>query len=338
MGAVVPVAMSARVCSNPGVTAEPRLPRLRRPREIVMPPEEGQRIARPLPEWTGHKYDFNDLLREQGPGAVLDRIAVARAELREQHIADLAAQKFTLADHPPFALPTATAAEVHAATLHAVHTFFMQRGIQPAGAHGGAGPDRQRQDPRRWASCCRTSSPPTRRSDCCRAGKACRTGLSSWSRRIASAVRSSNATRPSVCPSPPSRVAAIRGGLRSRPDPNLCRNLDAVGLAVLAHQDVRSAVCGKANGKRCPFFEGCGYLAQFERARDADVLIVAHEFMFERLPKSVLHDVAYVIIEEDFIPTGDAIAELPVDVLRAHAINSRARARSRRRDGRGEDR
>ena len=24
-------------------------------------------IARPRPEWTGHKYDFNDLLQEQGP-------------------------------------------------------------------------------------------------------------------------------------------------------------------------------------------------------------------------------------------------------------------------------
>jgi hypothetical protein len=85
---------------------------------------------------------------------------------------------------------------------------------------------------------------------------------------------------------------------------------------------VGSAVCGKANGKRCPFFEGCGYLTQFDRARDADVLIVAHEFMFERLPKSVLHDVAYVIIEEDFIPTGDAITELSVDVFRSHSIGA----------------
>jgi hypothetical protein len=104
--------------------------------------------------------------------------------------------------------------------------------------------------------------------------------------------------------------------------PYLCRNLEAVGLALLAHEDVQSAVCGKANGKRCPFFEGCGYLAQFNRAREADVLIVAHEFLFERLPKSVLHDVAYVIIEEDFIPTGDAIAELSVDVFRPHSIGS----------------
>ena len=100
---------------------------------------------------------------------------------------------------------------------------------------------------------------------------------------------------------------------------------------------MRSAVCGKANGRRCPFFESCGYLAQSHRAHDADVLIVAHEFLFERLPTAVLHDVAYVIIEDDFIPTGDAIAELPVDVFRPHSIGSRARARSPRRSGRGED-
>lgn len=74
---------------------------------------------------------------------------------------------------------------------------------------------------------------------------------------------------------------------------------------------MRSAVCGKANGRRCPLFESCGYLAQSHRTHDADVLIVAHEFLFERLPTAVLHDVAYVIIEVDFIPTGDAMPSFP---------------------------
>ena len=74
---------------------------------------------------------------------------------------------------------------------------------------------------------------------------------------------------------------------------------------------MRSAVCGKANGRRCPLFESCGYLAQSHRTHDADVLIVAHEFLFERLPTAVLHDVAYVIIEDDFIPTGDAMPSFP---------------------------
>jgi hypothetical protein len=116
--------------------------------------------------------------------------------------------------------------------------------------------------------------------------------------------------------------------------PYLCRNLDAVGLALLAH---RSAVCGKANGRRCPPFESCGYLAQSNRAHDADVLIVAHEFLFERLPTAVLHDVAYVIVEEDFIPTGDAIAEASRRRVPPALHQQCARARSPRRSGRGED-
>jgi hypothetical protein len=36
----------------------------------------------------------------------------------------------------------------------------------------------------------------------------------------------------------------------------LCKSLEAVGLGILAKEDVRSAVCGKANGKRCLFCEG----------------------------------------------------------------------------------
>ena len=49
-------------------------------------------IARPHPEWTGHKYDFNDLLREQGPEAVRARLEAARQELRQLAVgAELAA-------------------------------------------------------------------------------------------------------------------------------------------------------------------------------------------------------------------------------------------------------
>jgi hypothetical protein len=276
-------------------------------------------IARPCPEWTGHKYDFNDLLREQGPGAVLDRIAVARIELREQHIAELAAQKLTPAD-PPFPLPTATAAEVKAATFHAVQTFFMQRGIQPpvrivVPGQTGSGKteavgqllpyiiaadkaDRLLPGSREGAPYRAVIMVPAHR----------------LGRQIAERYEALGLS-----------VAILEGrGDPWRPEkpsrPYLCRNLEAVGLALLAKQDVRSAVCGKANGKRCPFFDGCGYLAQFNHAHDADVLIVAHEFLFEQLPKSVLHDVAYVIIEEDFIPTGDAINDFSVDVFRPHSI------------------
>jgi hypothetical protein len=104
--------------------------------------------------------------------------------------------------------------------------------------------------------------------------------------------------------------------------PYLCQNLEAVGLALNAHQDVRSAVCGTKKGKgRCPFYDSCGYISQFDHAKKADVLLVAHSYMFERLPKAIVKDVAYVVIDEDFSPQGDAIFELSTESFGSNALS-----------------
>jgi transposase-like protein len=52
----------------------------------------------------------------------------------------------------------------------------------------------------------------------------------------------------------------------------------------------------------------------------ADVVTVANTFAFERLPKSVLKNVAYVILDEDFSPVADAIGELSTDAFRKATI------------------
>ena len=101
-----------------------------------------------------------------------------------------------------------------------------------------------------------------------------------------------------------------------------CRNLEAVGLAIQAGADVRKTVCGTGKGG-CPFFAACsedGYLSQFKAAGEADVLIVAHSMLFERLPKSLLHDVAQVIIDEDPTALADVVSDLTAETFSAHAV------------------
>jgi len=104
----------------------------------------------------------------------------------------------------------------------------------------------------------------------------------------------------------------------------LCKNLKEVGLAILAKADVASTVCGnsgrggygvdptEADVPRCPFRDECGYFDQIADCADADIVIVAHNFVFQSLPKAILHDLACVIIEEDFTEHGFGTVELPV--------------------------
>jgi putative DNA primase/helicase len=271
--------------------------------------------ATPWPEPRGDKSDFNDVIREHGADAVRARILAA---LRS---AALAAERLTPAE-PPFPLPTATPADVYAATLNAVRAFFELSGSPRIIAPGMTGSGKTQNVGKllpHVIAAAKAERELSGRENAYRAVymvPAHRLG-----RQIAQRFTA-------LCEEHGLRVAILEGrGDPWKPEkpsrPYLCRNLEAVGLALQAHQDVRSAVCGSAKGKRrCAFFNECGYLSQFAAAREADVLIVAHTFLFDRLPKSVLHDVAYVIVDEDFTPTGDAIGELPLDVLRPASINA----------------
>jgi hypothetical protein len=101
-----------------------------------------------------------------------------------------------------------------------------------------------------------------------------------------------------------------------------CQNLPAVGEAILSGQSVREAVCGPApDGAKCPFFDTCGYLADLRRAAEADVVIVAHNFIFQELPKEVRHDVGWVVIDEDFTAHGDYIRSLTVETFAPEPLN-----------------
>jgi len=95
-----------------------------------------------------------------------------------------------------------------------------------------------------------------------------------------------------------------------------CRNLEAVGLARQAGADLRTAVCGPApGGARCGFRDDCDYFAGLERAKAADLMIVAHNFLFEQLPAALKHDLAWVVVDEDFAALADRIFDLTLDTL-----------------------
>ncbi len=100
-----------------------------------------------------------------------------------------------------------------------------------------------------------------------------------------------------------------------------CRNLEAVGLAHQAGGDIRTAVCGPApGGARCGFRDTCDYFAGLERAKAADLVIVAHNFLFERLPVGLTHDLAWVVVDEDFAALADRIFDLTRDTLAPESL------------------
>jgi hypothetical protein len=124
----------------------------------------------------------------------------------------------------------------------------------------------------------------------------------------------------------------------------LCKNLKEVGLAILADADVAKTVCGAVSDSgpagygndpaaaggdlsagQCPFRADCAYFHQITDCADADIVIVAHNFVFQPLPKAILHDLACVIIEENFTDHGTGRVELPVvtfyeEALRQHPV------------------
>ena len=110
-----------------------------------------------------------------------------------------------------------------------------------------------------------------------------------------------------------------------RGDPNKpdqpCRNPEAVTLARQAGADIRATVCGPSPAGRCGFRDNCAYFAGLERAKAADLVIVAHNFLFEPLPKVMLHNLAWVIIDEDFTPGADRVFDLTLDTLASESLD-----------------
>jgi putative DNA primase/helicase len=99
---------------------------------------------------------------------------------------------------------------------------------------------------------------------------------------------------------------------RGRGDPfdggstsELCQNMTEVRLAVIAQEEVATAVCDNTKRKtRCPFRDGCKYYEQLDRAIAADCIFIAHNFIFQAVPEQLFANVGTIIIEEDFTPHG----------------------------------
>jgi putative DNA primase/helicase len=88
-----------------------------------------------------------------------------------------------------------------------------------------------------------------------------------------------------------------------------CGNLEEVGLALNASADVRRAVCGsKATGPhKCRLRDSCGYYAQLAECGAADIVILAHNYIFDGLrayqQAPLLHDLNVIVLEEDVADT-----------------------------------
>ena len=115
-------------------------------------------------------------------------------------------------------------------------------------------------------------------------------------------------------------AAAWRGREATNPHTGraMCANLDAVREAIAAMQDVEQAVCGKAGGKRCPFFDECPYQWQKAAAGLADVVVAAHETMLGSLPAAIGQGFGLVVADEGWWQDGvEPGRELAAETLRA---------------------
>lgn len=98
----------------------------------------------------------------------------------------------------------------------------------------------------------------------------------------------------------------------------LCRDLEAVEAALTIGADVEETACrkGRRGGEPilCPFYETCGYQAQKQPAKAADVVFAAHEIGFQ--PPDTLGDgFGLVVIDEAFWQDGITDARLAISGL-----------------------
>jgi hypothetical protein len=209
---------------------------------------------------------------------------------------------------PPFALPTATPAGVYAAVLHEVR-IFLARCDDPAAV------------PPRVLLTSETGSRKT--------GITLH-ALAPWIRERKTAHRAHRVVL--MVPAHrlgqqiliDARAAGINAATFEGRDLG-CRNTEAVALAREAGADINSAVCGSGqSGSCCPFREWCGtdgYFGGLHRAAKADMVICAHNFAFEELPRTLLHDVALAVIDEGFTALADVRFDLAlstIDVATVH--------------------
>jgi hypothetical protein len=117
------------------------------------------------------------------------------------------------------------------------------------------------------------------------------------------------------------KVAVWRGREADNPDAvvlgeAMCRNLEAVQSVQAAMGDVGKLVCGTEKGPQCPFRSTCAYLAQKQEIKNADVVVVAHELLFQPGSLDGLDQYGLAIIDETFYRCG-----FPKDIFELDADN-----------------
>jgi phage/plasmid primase-like uncharacterized protein len=246
-------------------------------------PRPAVEIALPWPDRRADKSDFNDVLRAEGLDAV--RRPIEAAWLRLQHLAEAP---------PPFALPAAGLDAAEAAIARALTRFREREAGNPAvllRAPPAAGKTHAIGDHLALTI-------PFDRA----AGNPHRVILAVPAHGLGGQIRE--------------RWAAGLTLATYRGRDGLCDDPEAVRLGLDAGADIKTQVCGDLKGgPRCLFRESCEYWAQEDEAKTADVLIVAHNFLFEELPAAVRANVGSVIVEEDFTAHGPGTVEIDLAEL-----------------------
>ncbi|MEM7530258.1 MAG: bifunctional DNA primase/polymerase, partial [Pseudomonadota bacterium] len=78
-------------------------------------------------------------------------------------------------------------------------------------------------------------------------------------------------------------TTAVHRGYRAidpRSRAPLCRNLEAVDLAIEAGLDVHTTACDDRNDRRCAFFDGCLKQANRREVAEADIVVAAYDALF----------------------------------------------------------
>lgn len=105
-------------------------------------------------------------------------------------------------------------------------------------------------------------------------------------------------------------AAVLRGRDAVDPDADegtrMCLDREAVTDAVVNGLDVEKSICGSPlnGGKVCAFYHKCGYQRQKARVAQADIIIAAHQALFNTPPKIVTANLGLVVIDESFWQAG----------------------------------
>lgn len=114
------------------------------------------------------------------------------------------------------------------------------------------------------------------------------------------------------------RAEVVRGREAVVGGEPLCRKHGEARIVARAGLPVSTTLCRRgteAGETRCPFFDGCAYLAQFRTSEPA-LRVAAHEYLFVPMPAG-LPDPGLVVVDEAFALRGARHAGFGIDRLTA---------------------